>query len=89
MHKNRFIHRDLKSGNILVGKDGYIKVADFGEVSDLSNKDLTQNKKGTYEYMAPEVVDASPEDDEGFAFEADWWSFGVLLYELATGKRPF
>ncbi|EGZ27817.1 hypothetical protein PHYSODRAFT_293527 [Phytophthora sojae] len=90
LHAQGFIHRDLKSGNVLVGKDGFIKVIDFGLAKKLVGgadgdpTERTQSMCGTHYVMAPEVFYR-----EAYGFAIDWWSLGVVIYEMAVGHPPW
>lgn len=79
------VHRDLKSSNLLVDKNWNVKVADFG-LSRIKHATFLTAKsgKGTPQWMAPEVLQSEPSDEK-----ADVYSFGVILWELATGKIPW
>ena len=78
------IHRDLKPANILLTKDNMVKIADFGWASVLQNKSTTMTVAGTYQYLAPEII-----EQKGYSTPVDVWMLGVIFYEMICGKTPF
>ncbi|MFI3251090.1 MAG: protein kinase, partial [Eubacteriales bacterium] len=85
-HSRGIIHRDIKPHNIMVLKDGSVKVADFGiaRLAGGSNSTLTQEALGSVHYISPEQARGSHIDQR-----SDLYSTGVVLYEMTTGRLPF
>jgi len=82
LHSKDIIYRDLKPENILLDKNGHIKVTDFGFAKYVP--DITYTLCGTPDYIAHEVVSTKP-----YNKSVDWWSFGILIYEMLAGYTPF
>jgi serine/threonine-protein kinase len=93
-HSSRIVHRDLKPKNVMIRKDGLVKILDFG-LSKLTPPTALDSDRaaavttpgillGTIDYMSPEQAGSLPAD-----FHSDQFSLGVLIYEMATGQRPF
>ena len=83
LHLKKYLYRDLKPGNVVIGADGYAVLTDFG-MAKRARRRRASSFCGTDTYMAPEVV-LEKEYDTG----VDWWSLGVVLYELLSGSLPF
>ncbi|CAN2390924.1 Protein kinase C delta, partial [Pristimantis euphronides] len=84
LHSKRIIHRDLKPENILISTDGHLKVADFGLSVILRDNQSKKDPIGTPGFVAPEVV-----SEKNYSFGADWFSYGIILFYLATDTLPF
>lgn len=84
LHYLTIAYRDLKPENLLIGGNGFLKVADLGFAKLIPKDKRTWTLCGTPDYMAPEII-----MNKGYSCAVDWWAFGVLLYEMTTGFPPF
>ncbi|SPN96815.1 related to protein kinase sck1, cAMP-dependent [Cephalotrichum gorgonifer] len=86
LHDNDIVYRDLKPENILLDANGHIALCDFGlSKANLTKNDTTNTFCGTTEYLAPEVL----LDESGYTKMVDFWSLGVLVFEMCCGWSPF
>ena len=89
LHENKEIHRDIRSGNILINSHGEVKLSDFGMATSLIQEGRKRSAAismyGDACYMAPEILT----DNKGYTPKTDIWSFGLVIIELVTGKMPY
>jgi TolB-like protein/Flp pilus assembly protein TadD/predicted Ser/Thr protein kinase len=85
-HEKGVVHRDVKPANIMLNREGQVRITDFGLASVEGGADLTRSQTvlGTAAYMSPEQVRGEKTDGR-----TDIWSFGCTLFEMTTGRRPF
>eukprot|EP00051_Salpingoeca_urceolata_P026889 m.479156 g.479156 ORF g.479156 m.479156 type:complete len:475 (-) comp21344_c0_seq1:90-1514(-) len=85
LHENNIIYRDLKLENLLLDREGHIKITDFGLCKkDMPSGSATSTFCGTPDYLAPEVLEESE-----YGLAVDWWGVGAVMYEMLTGQLPF
>ena len=84
LHHKDFIYRDLKLENVLMDELGNVHLTDFGIAKIIRDGETAKTFCGTPEYLAPEVLEGG-----GYDKSADWWSLGVLTYEMMHGLPPF
>ena len=85
LHLNNIIHRDIKPENLIIDEKGYIRISDFGISTYINNPNLNNDISGTFGYIAPERYD----NFKKISFESDYFSLGVIIYELMQKERPF
>jgi len=88
LHRNNIVYRDLKPENMLLDQTGHIKMTDFGLSKNLNKANLMKTFCGSTTYLAPEVI-VHKTRERGYTKAVDWWSFGVMFYEMLTGLPAF
>ena len=83
-HKHNIVHRDIKPQNIMISKEGKVKVTDFGIAKAASSNTINSTVMGSVHYISPEQARGGYSDDKG-----DIYSFGIMLFEMLTGRVPF
>ena len=85
LHANKIVYRDLKLDNLILDREGYVKLADFGLCKEgMGPWDRTSTFCGTPEFLAPEVL-----TENSYTRAIDWWGLGVLIFEMLVGEPPF
>ncbi|XP_078085643.1 RAC-gamma serine/threonine-protein kinase isoform X3 [Mustelus asterias] len=85
LHSEKIVYRDLKLENLMLDKDGHIKITDFGLCKEgITDAATMKTFCGTPEYLAPEVL-----EDNDYGRAVDWWGLGVVMYEMMCGRLPF
>ncbi|XP_077918933.1 RAC-beta serine/threonine-protein kinase isoform X3 [Halichoerus grypus] len=85
LHSRDVVYRDIKLENLMLDKDGHIKITDFGLCKEgISDGATMKTFCGTPEYLAPEVL-----EDNDYGRAVDWWGLGVVMYEMMCGRLPF
>lgn len=85
LHGKGIVYRDMKPENVLIDKEGHVKLTDFGLSKDglKETNNLTESFVGTTEYLAPEII-----NDKQYSYSVDWYGLGIVLFEMLSGVNP-
>ena len=89
LHKNGIKYREITPDNIIIDKDGYLKIADFKASKLFKIKNNVLTMKENTEYLAPEVLNSNNNKSNENNLDSDWWNYGIILYELLFDIPPF
>ena len=84
LHSHHIVYRDLKPENVMMDGRGGLHVIDLGLCKEIGMKESGWSIGGTREYIAPEVI-----EKKRYSYSVDWWSLGIMMWELLTGNPPF
>ncbi|XP_065174193.1 serine/threonine-protein kinase 32B isoform X2 [Atheta coriaria] len=89
LQTKHIVHRDIKPDNILLDEEGFAHITDFNIATILDESQIATSMSGTKPYIAPEIFDCALDLSPGYSYSVDWWSLGVVAFEMLEGHRPF